>query len=373
MNKIFAKISTPLKITFVYIIPLALILNWLLNPGYNLILTNSECIDYSGNGVLSSGSGFPFVSQVGTCGSDCFGADYRTVSYFFKCINGAIMLLLSFLLYYLVLKRVKPKLWQSIVWCFLIYSSFGMYFQSSMDFIRCGTFGYDEITAIHFRFDVYRLLNGFEPIVFFGNYFLLALPMLVAFLIFKDHKKKDSQVSKWWFLFYIYWSVFFFIVLVFEWWLARFNDQMITSSGDWTFRQHWISILIGYALVITLFTFARRLLLRKKKYSVLFAIAFSVISLLITIKNQHCIVFGSNGSRFVEFYTPFYESQSIGCWTQRWDNPLEKLNPPFENKNILKIHTKENHITFERPIVGDYKITKQFLFWRFDFPEVFEF
>ncbi len=101
----------------------------------------------------------------------------------------------------------------------------------------------------------------------------------------------------------------------------------------------------------------------------MYAFGLAFISLLISIENQHCIVIGTSGNRIVEFYTPFYEREKIGCLMNVYDNPMEKLYGDYEGKNILSIKTEGNKIVFKRPLAGDYRITKQFLFWRFDFPD----
>lgn len=349
-----------------YVVPVALILNWLLNPVWHV--TRSECSFHGENYDLPA-FGFPFISSMAGCSAECAGADYKLASYLLMSANGAIMLLVSFLAYIFLLKKIKLNLWQSVVWCFLVYGSFGMYFINEMNFIQCGPSGYDEIRRMDFRFDIYGWLVGIGHLLYYGNLYLFLLCPLVAVLVFRDHKRRDPQAKGWWMLFYTCWCLYFFLVLIFEWDLLKNQDQMITSSGDSTFRQHWISILIGYALVIVLFAFSRKLLMTGTRYAILYAIGFAMVALIITAKNQHYIVFGANGERFVEFYTPLYRAGDIGCYTRNWDNHYEALSDVYEGKNILSVKTIGNKIVFERPLVGDYKITKQVLFWRFDFPE----
>lgn len=366
-NAKYSKLWSALRIIFVYVVPVALILNWALNPSWQV--TRSECISFDGETYDIPAFGFPFISSMAGCSGECAGADYKLANYPLMIANGVIMLLLSFLLYLFLLKNVKLNLWQSVVWCFLVYSAFGMYFINEMDFIQCGTSGYDAIKGIDFRFDIYSLLVGIGFLVYYGNLYLLLICPLVAVLVFRDHKQRHPQAKSWWMVFYTLWSLFFFLILISEWYLIKNEDQMITSSGDSTFRQHWISILIGYAVVIFLFAFSRNLLIHKKRFAVLYAIGFAMAALVVTAKNQHCIVFGANGERFVEFYTPWYEADNIGCLTKSWDNPYEVLGGDYADKNIFSVKTSGNKIVFERPLAGDYTITKQVLFWRFDFPE----
>ncbi len=292
-------------VLLVYVIPVSLILNWLLNPSWEVTLTN--CINVFGEKVRSYGTGFPLISHVSTCGDDCLGADYMNMSYPRIYLNGSILLLLAFAIYFFVLKKIKLNGWQSVVWCSIIYSSFGMFLLHTSRFVQCGTFGYSEVDAIHFNFDVYHLLIGIGNILFFGNFYLLAGCIILAYFIFRAQKKKNPDISKWWLLFYIYWCLFFFIIFVSEIWFAIFDDQMITSSGDETFRQHWVSIIIGYSLVIFIFVISRKLLIAKRRYAWISVITLAFTSLFIVLENQHCIVCGTNGDRFVEFYTPFYE------------------------------------------------------------------
>lgn len=366
-NAKYSGLWSALRTVLVYVVPVALVLNWVLNPTWQV--TRSECISFGGGTYDIPAFGFPFISSMAGCTGECAGADYKLASYILMGANGAIMLLLSFLLYFFLRKKIKLNLWQSVVWCFLVYGSFGMFFINEMDFIQCGPFGYDEIKEIDFRFNIYGLLVGIGFLVYYGNLYLFLLCPLVAVLVFRDHKQRDPQAKGWWMVFYTYWSLFFFLVLLFEWYLLKNEDQMITSSGDSTFRQHWISIVIGYTLVIVLFAFSRNLLMRKKRFGVLYAIGFALVALVVTAKNQHCIVYGANGERFVEFYTPFFEADNIGCLTKSWDNPNEELGGEYAEKNIFSVKTIGNRIVFERPLVGDYTITKQVLFWRFDFPE----
>ena len=54
------------------------------------------------------------------------------------------------------------------------------------------------------------------------------------------------------------------------------------------------------------------------------------------------------------------------------ENPLEDQGEgESKNKNITKIYTESNAIIFKRPLYKDYQTTKQFLFWRFNFPNEF--
>ncbi|MES2764042.1 MAG: hypothetical protein V4677_17630 [Bacteroidota bacterium] len=190
----------------------------------------------------------------------------------------------------------------------------------------------------------------------------------VAFAIFINTKKK--VFSKWTALLHILWVMLFLTTLLYEFFLYSFHDQMITSSGDATYRYYGVSILIGYAIVVMCYMLSLRYF--KQQRSVLINWLLLICSVCIVIENQHCIVIGYSGNRFVEFYTPFYEAEHIGCLTADYAEPNKPLtNYPFINKNITKVYTKDNSIIFERPFLYDYKVTKQLLFWRFDFPDEF--
>ena len=173
-----------------------------------------------------------------------------------------------------------------------------------------------------------------------------------------------SNKLKYFFFFTFIWIFFFFIILFSEYFIFVSDGQMITSSGDVIYRQHWLSLIIGYGFIVFFFVYTNSVVLKRVKYVFLLSSALFLLSVLIFIKNQQLLVHSSNGERYVELFTPFYEHEEIGCFI----DINTELSRKYKNKNISKYYTENNKIVFERPLLKDYIITKQFLFWRFSFP-----
>lgn len=373
MNINFQKTLSFLKIGFLYIIPMALVLNWLLDFHWSV---EENCIDVFGRPTIASSDGFPFPSMIEhVCNHEWMGVGYKAIGYWFVFFNGLIKLLLSFVLYYFLLKKIRLNYLQTGLWLFISYFAAGafLYFEIE-DLQSCGRFEYTHIANVHYSFFnlFYRLsgLFSYEAII----YWYITIPILITFvfLAWLDHKKKRGNVSKWWVLFYLFWILLFASIVFSEIFFYSNDDQMITSSGDHTYRQEWYSIIIGYTLVILGFVYSRKIITKHFWKGILGAVLIFIISLGITLKNQHCIVLGASGVRFVEFYTPFYKGEYIGVFMENAENPLEDHGEgESKNKNITKIYTESNTIIFKRPLYKDYQTTKQFLFWRFNFPNEF--
>lgn len=352
---------------------MALVLNWVLDFHWSV---GENCIDALDRPVQTGTKGFPFPSMLQhNCNDACWGSDYMALGYWFIFLNGLIKLVLSFILYYFFNKKVKLNYLQIGLWLFVSYFAAGAFLYFEFEGIQnCGRFEYTHLAEIHYSYFhmFYRLSDLFS----YGaiKYWYVTIPILITFvfLAWLDHKMKIGNVSKWWLLFYLFWIMLFAAILFCELFFYRYDDQMITSSADHTYRQEWYSIIIGYTLVIFGFVYSRKIITKHFWKGISGAVLIFIISLGITLKNQHCIVLGTSGMCFVEFYTPFYKSEYIGDFMENADNPLEDQGEgESKNKNITKIYTVSNHIIFTRPLCKDYKITKQFIFWRFNFPDEF--
>lgn len=352
---------------------MALVLNWLLDFHWSV---EENCRDVFGRPTIASSDGFPFPSMIEhVCNHEWMGVGYKAIGYWFVFFNGLIKLLLSFVLYYFLLKKIRLNYLQTGLWLFISYFAAGAFLYFEFERIQnCGRFEYTHLAEIYFScFHMFYRISGL-----FSNgaiiYWYVTIPILITFvfLAWLDHKKKTENVSKWWLLFYLFWIILFASILFCELFLYRYDDQMITSSGDHTYRQEWYSIIIGYTLVILGFVYSRKIITKHFWKGISGAVLIFIISLGITLKNQHCIVLGASGMRFVEFYTPFYKGEYIGVFMESAENPLEDYGEgKWANKNITKIYTESNTIIFKRPLYKDYQITKQFLFWRFNFPNEF--
>lgn len=352
---------------------MALVLNWVLDFHWSV---GENCIDALDRPVQTSTKGFPFPSMLQhQCNDACWGSNYMALGYWFVFLNGLIKLVLSFILYYFFNKKVKLNYLQTGLWLFISYVAAGTFLYFEFEGVQnCGRFEYTHLAEIHYSYFhmFYRLSDLFS----YGAiiYWYVTIPILITFvfLAWLDHKKKSENVSKWWLLFYLFWIMLFTSILFCELFFYRYDDQMITSSGDYTYRQEWYSIIIGYIMVIIGFIYSKKIITKQFWKGILGSLLIFGICAIITIKNQHCIVLGTSGMRFVEFYTPFYENEYIGCFMENAENPLGDLGEgKWKNKNITKIHTEENRIIFTRPLCKDYKITKQLIFWRFNFPNEF--
>lgn len=367
------KIVLYLKIGFMYIIPMALVSNWVLDFHWSV---GENCIDALDRPVQTITNGFPFPSMLHhMCNDACWGSDYMALGYWFIFLNGFIKLVLSFILYYFLLKKVRLNYVQTGLWLFISYFAAGAFlYYEFKDLQNCGRFEYTQIASIQYSYFhlFYRISDLFSYGAIVYWYVTLSVLLTFVFLAWLDHKKKQENVSNWWMLFYLFWILLFASIIFCELFFYRYDDQMITSSGDHTYRQEWYSIIIGYILVIVGFIYSKKIISKSFMKGILGSILIFGISALIIIKNQHCIVLGTSGMRFVEFYTPFYKSEYIGDFMEGANNPLVDLGEgEWKNKNITKIHTEANSIIFTRPLCKDYNITKQFIFWRFNFPDEF--
>jgi hypothetical protein len=353
------------------VIPVALFLNWLLNVHW---MVGEDCLDFMGQKMQSSASGFPFPSMMRkSCNDTCIGADERAISYFMIVLNGMIKVLLASSVCFLLRKKINLKLWQKFLWVLLAYLLFGSFLRHEFENLsQCGEFSHTGITGLsyNFKINLFWLFNRTMETLFLFWYLILPACIVLSVLVWKTYKHENDRSCKWWILFYFIWILFFTVVLISELWLQRFDDQMITSSGDHTYRQEWYSILIGYTIIIAAYIFSMKQIRKNFRKGILISVPLFILSFFIFLKNEHCIVLGTSGMRFVEFYTPFYENEYIGDFMEGVDDPLQDLGEGrWRSKNITRIHTEENKIIFTRPLVKDYEIRKQFLWWSFDFPE----
>lgn len=362
-----------LKTVMIFIIPNALILNWALS--FNWIVEES-CVDVFGNPTTAFAEGFPFPSMIEhVCTHEWLGVGYKAINYWLLFLNGIIKIGLATLLYYFIQRKFKFNLWQIGLWLFFCYILFGTNLYAEFKEVHsCGEFSYVRIDEIKYNLSsrLYGLSDYLLWFVFYYWYFFIIACLGLSVLIWSSYRRATERYSKWWFIFYVLWVFLFAIILLFETYLYRLNDQLITSSGDCTYRQQWYSILIGYAVLIYGFIISKKVIVKYLWKGILGAVCIFCLSICILIKNQHCIVLGTSGMRFVEFYTPFYENEYIGEFMENAKNPLQDLGEgKWNGKNITKINTQSNKIIFTRPLSKDYLITKQFLFWRFDFPDEF--
>ncbi len=202
---------------------------------------------------------------------------------------------------------------------------------------------------------------------FVYSYGIIPTVIIISIITLVVQLTTRPKTSVWWLLFTIISaSVFQFIVWA-EIYLLENSDELVTSSGDVTYRMNVISRIIGYAIMIGIFVLIVSILKKKVKITKWIILPLVAAFCFIYYKNSECVVESTAGGGYYHLHFPFEETRIGGPVLSRYPKEdWSKLTPSQDSMAIKSWEKKGGKIIFHRNVGGDYVVRDWFLFWKLD-------